>query len=83
MMTSLFDPISCIDSRHGTPSPGSPEMSISLALTSEQGYGYFPAIPGQFLKDGRYKVSRMLAIGQSSSVFMVRELVEDEWVPVS
>lgn len=53
-------------------------MTIPLALTSEQGYGYFPAIPGQFLKDGRYKVSRMLAIGQSSSVFMVRELVEDE-----
>jgi hypothetical protein len=57
-------------------------MSVPLALTAEQGYGYFPAIPGQFLKDGRYVVSRMLGIGQSSSVFMVRELVENGLVLV-
>jgi hypothetical protein len=65
-----------------TPSPGSPDISV-LALTAEQGYGYFPAIPGQFLKDGHYQISRMLGIGQSSSVFMVRDLEEDGSVLVS
>jgi serine/threonine-protein kinase SRPK3 len=48
-----------------------------LALTVEQGYGYFPARPGLTLKDGRYEVSRMLGISQLSSVFLVRDLGAD------
>lgn len=45
-----------------------------LVLTADQGYGYFPARPGLILKGGRYKISRMLGIGQTSSVFLVRDL---------
>jgi len=59
------------------PPQGLPDGSTPLALTAEQGYGYFPAIPGQSLKDGHYKVSHMLGIGQSSSVFMVHDQLED------
>ena len=60
-----------------TPLSDSPDISVPLVLTVEQGYGYFPAIPGQFLKDGHYIVSHMLGMGQSSSVFLVCEPVEN------
>lgn len=47
--------------------------SVPLALTAEQGFGYFPARPGLTLNE-RYEVSRMLGSGQKSSVFLVRDL---------
>jgi hypothetical protein len=45
-----------------------------LSRTARDGYGYFPASPGLTLKDGRYEVLRMLGSGQTSSVFLVRDL---------
>lgn len=49
-----------------------PKPDLSLTIT--QGYGYFPASPGLTLKHGCYKVLRMLGSGQTSSVFLVRDL---------
>jgi hypothetical protein len=51
--------------------------SSTPVIPQEQEYGYYPAKPGILLKNGRYEVSRMLGSGQSSSVFLVRDLESD------
>lgn len=81
---SLLGLVACYESifkRRLVADPPTSTVSTSsvpkLALTVEQGYGYFPARPGLTLKDGRYEVSRMLGISQLSSVFLVRDLGAD------
>jgi len=81
---SLLGLVACYESIFGRrrlvadPPLTIPTSSVpKLALTVEQGYGYFPASPGLTLKDGRYEVSRMLGISQLSSVFLVRDLGAD------
>lgn len=64
---------------HKKPVPLIPPIP-RLALTAEQGYGYFPATPGLTLKDGRYEVSRMLGSGEMSSVFLVHDVVANRCV---
>jgi hypothetical protein len=54
-------------------SMAAPNLNHPLALTADQGYGYFPGSLGAIL-NRRYEVSRMLGSGQSSSVFLVRDL---------
>lgn len=48
--------------------------TVPLLLTTEQGYGHFPARPRLVLKDGRYEVVRMLGRGRTASIFLVRDL---------
>jgi hypothetical protein len=57
------------------PMPGS--FISTPVVPQEQEYGYYPAKPGLLLNNGRYEVSRMLGSGQSSSVFLVRDLESD------
>jgi hypothetical protein len=47
--------------------------TLDLSRTATQGYGYFPARPGLILNEC-YEVLRMLGSGQTSSVFLVRNL---------
>jgi hypothetical protein len=81
-MSYLSQAISYIFHYFTTPAPGVPGSPVLLKLTAKEGYSYFPATPGLSLKDGRYKVSRMLGLGQFSSVFMVRDngIQDDELV---
>jgi hypothetical protein len=53
----------------------------NLSLNAEQGFGFFPAVPGLTLKNGCYKVVRKLGRGESSSVWLVENL-GSVYVPV-
>jgi hypothetical protein len=49
-----------------------------LALSAQEGFGFFPAYPGLQLKDGRYQVLRKLGTGQFSSTWLV---LDSQYVP--
>jgi hypothetical protein len=46
----------------------------NLALTADQGFGFFPGSPGLTLKNGCYEVVRKLGRGQFSSTWLVVNL---------
>jgi hypothetical protein len=55
---------------------GTVQKIVSIG-TADQGYGYFQSL----VNASKMDVSLLFEIGQSSSVFMVRDIAEDEPVP--
>ena len=57
-----------------------PQFAIpphALTFTVAEGAGYFPARRGQLIgPNQRYKILRMLGVGQRSSVFLVKNVIE-------
>jgi len=51
-----------------------------LNLSDKDGFGYFPAYPGLTLKNNRYKITRKLAFGPRSSVWLASDLQENEYL---
>ena len=46
-----------------------------LTLTPQDGFGFFPAHQAQLIgTDQRYKILRLLGVGQSSYVFLVEDV---------